>query len=231
MAMDGDEDIVMGDASPTIAKLPSSQQASAANLNGRADPVLGPSPLAQSLRVPVPPSAQSQTVRETSSAADSRPISPQGLVKSAEEYPGYPIPEFLERADSLIEENSDIEEEEEEEDTTGLPLAQLPSGLCYDVRMRWHCEVRPTADVHPEDPRRIYYIYKELCRAGLVDDPEAAKPIASRPLKRIHARKATEEEISLVHTTEHFMFVQSTKGMAAALLIWYEQRLIWHSHV
>jgi histone deacetylase 6 len=216
MAMDGDEDIVMGDASPTIPKLPSSQQASAANLNGKADPVLGPSPLAQSLRVPVPPSAQSQTVRETSSAADSRPMSPQGMVKPAEVYPGYPIPEFLERADSLIEENSDIEEEE---DTTGLPLAQLPSGLCYDVRMRWHCEVRPTADVHPEDPRRIYYIYKELCRAGLVDDPEAAKPIASRPLKRIHARKATEEEISLVHTTEHFMFVQSTKGMTAAF--WY----------
>ncbi|GAB1218485.1 hypothetical protein ATERTT37_007741 [Aspergillus terreus] len=85
--------------------------------------------------------------------------------------------------------------------------------------MRYHCEVRPTSEVHPEDPRRIYYIYKELCRAGLVDDPESSRPLVSRPLKRINARNATEEEISLVHTPDHYAFVESTKDMTDEELI------------
>ncbi|GAB1210101.1 hypothetical protein APSETT445_008891 [Aspergillus pseudonomiae] len=114
--------------------------------------------------------------------------------------------------DSLVEENSEWSEGEDAVAIRGLPIAQLPSGLCYDVQMRYHCEVRPTADVHPEDPRRIYYIYKELCRAGLVDDPESSRPLVSRPMKRISVRNATEEEISLVHTPDHFAFVESTKG-------------------
>jgi histone deacetylase 6 len=116
-----------------------------------------------------------------------------------------------EKQDSLVEENSDWSDEDYTA-RTGLPLASLPSGLCYDVQMRYHCEVRPTSEVHPEDPRRIYYIYKELCRAGLVDDPESSRPLVSRPLKRINARNATEEEISLVHTPDHYAFVESTKG-------------------
>lgn len=220
MAMDGDEDTVMGDADSTLLHPPPKSQpvSTAANLNGRADPVLGPSPLAHSLRVPLPPRPPSQIVQDTSSATDSRPISPQGLAKSVEEHPRDPIAEYLGKADSLVEEESDaeVEEEEEEEDRTGLPVAQLPSGLCYDVQMRYHCEVRPTVDVHPEDPRRIYYIYKELCRAGLVNDPDSLRPLAPRPLKRVYARKATEEEILLVHTAEHYMFVQSTSGIVTA---------------
>ncbi|OAX78324.1 hypothetical protein ACJ72_07371 [Emergomyces africanus] len=105
--------------------------------------------------------------------------------------------------DSLVEEDSDWPNDSAE-DTRGLPLASLATGLCYDIRMRYHCEVKPTLDVHPEDPRRIYYIYKELCKAGLVDDPDSSRPLVPQPLQRIGAREATEEEISLVHDSEHY---------------------------
>jgi histone deacetylase 6 len=113
-------------------------------------------------------------------------------------------------SDSIMEEDSDWPDEEPI--AGGLLVSSLATGLCYDTRMRYHCEVRPTADVHPEDPRRIYYIYKELCRAGLVDDSEASKPLVSRPLQRIHVRNASEDEIRLVHTPDHYAFVESTKG-------------------
>lgn len=118
----------------------------------------------------------------------------------------------LTRKDSLLEPNSDWSDEEAP-GKAGLPLGSLGTGLCYDVRMRYHCEVRPTSEVHPEDPRRIYYIYKELCQAGLVDDPEATRPLAPKTLVRIPARPALEEEITTIHTDAHYAFVQSTKGM------------------
>ncbi|PGH36252.1 histone deacetylase 6/10 [[Emmonsia] crescens] len=121
-------------------------------------------------------------------------------------------------ADSLVEIDSDWPNDSVE-DTRGLPLASLATGLCYDIRMRYHCEVKPTLDVHPEDPRRIYYIYKELCKAGLVDDPESSRPLVSQPLQRIGARDATEAEISLVHDPEHYAFVKSTKDMSEEDLI------------
>lgn len=95
-------------------------------------------------------------------------------------------------------------------------LANLPTGLCYDVRMRYHCELDPPQqrlDVHPEDPRRIYSIYKELCKGGLVDDTQSTRPLVSVPLQRIAARNATQSEICLVHDTKHFDFIQSTKGI------------------
>lgn len=117
-------------------------------------------------------------------------------------------------ADSLMGDDSDWSQEHVD-GTKSMRHSSLPTGLCYDIRMRYHCEVEPTVDVHPEDPRRIYYIYKELCKAGLVDDPGSSRPLAPQPLHRIHARDATEEEISYVHTTDHYMFVKSTKGMYA----------------
>jgi hypothetical protein len=114
-------------------------------------------------------------------------------------------------ADSMTDESS---VDEERVVPHGLPLAKLPTGLCYDERMRYHSEVAaPTADsVHPEDPRRIYYIYKELCEAGLVAEAEKYPPIVEPPLQRIEAREATKEEICLVHTGPHYDFVQRTSG-------------------
>ncbi|KAJ5754281.1 Histone deacetylase clr3 [Penicillium manginii] len=125
--------------------------------------------------------------------------------------------EYLKR-DSLVESNSDWSEEEVTS-RPGLPLASLATGLCYDVRMRYHCEVQPANDVHPEDPRRIYYIYKELCKSGLVDDPDSCRPLAAIPLQRIAAREATEEEIVSIHSADHFAFVRSTQDMDQAELL------------
>ncbi|KAJ5688810.1 Histone deacetylase clr3 [Penicillium macrosclerotiorum] len=126
------------------------------------------------------------------------------------------------KRDSLVEPNSDWSDEEVMP-RAGLPVGSLATGLCYDVRMRYHCEVRPTSDVHPEDPRRIYYIYKELCRAGLVDDPESTRPLAPQTLQRIHARNATEKEITHIHSQAHFAFVESTREMTDDELVYLEQ--------
>ena len=99
--------------------------------------------------------------------------------------------------------------------------ALLPTGLCYDVRMRFHCELDPPkqrVDFHPEDPRRIFCIYDALCLAGLVDDKDnlknrdGVKILVSRPLMRVFARDATPAEICLVHDKKHYDFIESTKG-------------------
>lgn len=221
-AMEDGEDTVMRDAishpmAPPhqLARASASRQSLPAHLNGSADPSLAPSILGQGVKIPLPPRSGSVPATATSR---------MGIVPVAGPVPGSDHPAEAsgltksvmlgeERPESPMEANSDWSDEEAASHV-GIPLAGLSSGLCYDVQMRYHCEVRPTADVHPEDPRRIYYIYKELCRAGLVDDPESSKPLVSRPLKRINARNATEEEVSLVHTPDHFAFVESTKGIS-----------------
>lgn len=93
----------------------------------------------------------------------------------------------------------------------GLPSRGLPTGLCYDERMRYHAEVSALSAeaVHPEDPRRIYYIFKELCEAGLVQHKDYDL-LVDQPLLRIDAREATQDEICLVHTPAHYAFVRST---------------------
>ncbi|KAI9699415.1 MAG: Histone deacetylase hda1 [Candelina mexicana] len=101
-----------------------------------------------------------------------------------------------------------------------LHLSTLPTGLCYDVRMRFHSELRSRKDdVHPEDPRRIYAIYEDLCDAGLVDDPETPGPLKNDLLLRIPARHATEAEICLVHTKAHYDHVASTRYMSVEELV------------
>ncbi|KAJ5517621.1 Histone deacetylase class II [Penicillium expansum] len=125
-------------------------------------------------------------------------------------------------SEHLVEPDSDWSDDEVMA-KAGLPLASLATGLCYDHRMRYHCEVRPQSDVHPEDPRRIYYIYKELCRAGLVDDPESSRPLAPHTLQRINARDATEEEVTLIHNDAHYAFVRSTTDMPNEVLIQLEK--------
>ncbi len=120
--------------------------------------------------------------------------------------------------DSLGDDDSSLDEDD---DVTkrfkGLEIAELPTGLCYDARMRYHAEVSATTgeNVHPEDPRRIFYIYKELCEAGLVAEPPFKKTdlMVNTPLLRIDAREATKEECCLVHTNKHYEFVRHTAGM------------------
>lgn len=122
-----------------------------------------------------------------------------------------------------LEDASDVDEERKP--PHGLPLKSLRTGLCYDPRMRFHSELKPENELHPEDPRRIYYIYKELCQAGLVKDQMAQEPIVSEPLSRIAARRATEKEIRMVHTSELFGLVKSTQEMTDEELTHLE-----HSH-
>ncbi|EXJ55243.1 histone deacetylase 6/10 [Cladophialophora yegresii CBS 114405] len=123
--------------------------------------------------------------------------------------------------DSLMSDSDSEPDETLTKSRRGLPISTLPTGLCYDDRMRYHAEVAATSaeNVHPEDPRRIYYIFKELCEAGLVDDKDYP-PMVEQPLRRIDAREATKEEILLIHDEEdHYKFVRSTAAMTNAELI------------
>lgn len=202
--VEGDEDTVMGEPRPmslsshhvSLTRPPAPSQH---HIQQRADPILTPSLLPSIVKSPSPGDISApggmQPPDRTIKTSDSEST-------SAEHY--------LPRNDSLIEQNSDWSDEEND---PGLPLGSMATGLCYDVRMRYHCEVRPLSDMHPEDPRRIYYIYKELCKAGLVDDPDSSRPLAPQTLKRIPIREATEEEIRLIHTEAHYAFVHSTKGI------------------
>ena len=101
--------------------------------------------------------------------------------------------------------------------TEPLPYTNAKTGLCYDARMRFHTELSPPkdrSDYHPEDPRRILHIYRELCEAGLVEDPTmAVPPITKNPVYRIAARVAKRPEILLVHDEAHFDFLKSTSSI------------------
>lgn len=219
--MEDDQDTVMGGerkvtSLPSHPSLPShtslEQPVISPTPHQKADPILAPS------LIPVQsqsPSSGSERVAPQDHLAPPRMAPPDQQVKmrDSESSSADNNTHSSNREDSLIEPNSDWSDDEDASAKPGLPLGSLETGLCYDVRMRYHCELRPTSDLHPEDPRRIYYIYKELCKAGLVDDPEAPRPLAYKTLKRIPVREATEEELVLVHTNAHYAFVRSTKGM------------------
>ena len=94
----------------------------------------------------------------------------------------------------------------------------LKTGLCYDVRMRYHAKIFTSyfeyIDPHPEDPRRIYRIYKILAENGLINDPmlSGVDEIGDLMLK-IPVREATRDEILEVHTKEHLDFLEKTEQM------------------
>jgi len=92
-----------------------------------------------------------------------------------------------------------------------LPISSLRTGFCYDIRMRFHQTV-DYRDTHPEDPRRIYRIYKELALAGLIEDRETASGNKDELMLRLPCRYATEEEILLVHSKEHLEEIKATEG-------------------
>ncbi|KAH3670322.1 hypothetical protein WICMUC_004891 [Wickerhamomyces mucosus] len=100
----------------------------------------------------------------------------------------------------------------------------LKTGLCYDVRMRYHAKIFTSyfeyIDPHPEDPRRIYRIYKILAESGLINDPtlSGAEDIGELMLK-IPVREALAEEILLVHSVEHLNFLESTTSMTKERLL------------
>ena len=94
-----------------------------------------------------------------------------------------------------------------------LPYSSSQTGLVYDVRMRFHVEAVPTEDdIHPEDPRRIHAIYESLVAAGLAYKKDVTPP-SDWLMGRIDTRMVTEEEVRLVHTKDHWDWVQSIVEM------------------
>lgn len=118
--------------------------------------------------------------------------------------------------------NGLLDDSDGEREPTAPYISSLPTGLCYDVRMRYHCELDPPKqrlDYHPEDPRRIFKIYKELCVAGLVkDDLLNPRTLIPNPLMRIPAREVTEAEVCLVHDKRHFDFMKDTACKVCQIL-------------
>ncbi|KAI1388429.1 putative histone deacetylase A [Hypoxylon trugodes] len=97
----------------------------------------------------------------------------------------------------------------------------LPTGCCYDDRMKLHAnaDFGPSPH-HPEDPRRIEEIMKMFKKAGLVytgPDSDLADILRDTPTKymwRIPARPATKQEICTVHTARHYDWVQGLSEMS-----------------
>jgi histone deacetylase 6 len=105
-----------------------------------------------------------------------------------------------------------------------LTHVPLKTGICYDVRMRYHSRIVTNSydyvDPHPEDPRRIYRIYKAIAEAGLITDPDLKGATELGPLMdKVHTREATDQEILSVHTQEHLDFIESTTRMSREQLI------------
>jgi histone deacetylase 6 len=98
--------------------------------------------------------------------------------------------------------------------STVLPYATSRTGLVYDARMRFHAELPDMSisadDIHPEDPRRIHSIFDEIRQAGLVASPSGSEDVSKEEqCWRITPRYATRPEILLIHTEEHYAFVES----------------------
>jgi histone deacetylase 6 len=101
----------------------------------------------------------------------------------------------------------------------------LPTGCCYDDRMRLHANADFEANAnHPEDPRRIQAIMEAFKMAGLVyDGPELelAAILKESPTKfmyRIAARRALPSEICLAHAVSHFEWVKDLNNKTSAEL-------------
>ena len=94
-----------------------------------------------------------------------------------------------------------------------LTYSSSQTGLVYDVRMRFHVEAVPTDDdIHPEDPRRIHVIFESFVDAGLAFKEDVTPP-SNYLMGRIEARMVTEEEVLLVHTKDHYDWIQSVAKM------------------
>lgn len=143
--MDKDEDILMGDSHAHPASTSNPSLTHTLHLSSHPTPSFTPS---LNIQFPNSPSPGS----DLSHSRDSAMAPPDRLNKTSDTGSSS-ADQFLKR-DSWVESNSDWSDEEDMV-KAGLPLASLATGLCYDHRMRFHCEVSPQSDVHPEDPRRI----------------------------------------------------------------------------
>lgn len=98
----------------------------------------------------------------------------------------------------------------------------LPTGCCFDERMRLHANADfASYPPHPEDPRRITSIMKALRDGELVyygNETDLADILHKSPARfmyRIAAREAMDEEICTVHTERLLSWVQSLKNLSS----------------
>ncbi|TVY57878.1 Histone deacetylase clr3, partial [Lachnellula suecica] len=101
----------------------------------------------------------------------------------------------------------------------------LPTGCCYDNRMKYHANADfSESPHHPEDPRRIEVIMQEFMDGGLIYDgneEDLAEILKISPTKfmwRIPARQARQDEICTVHTASHYEWVKSLSLLKPAEL-------------
>ncbi|KAF5131783.1 hypothetical protein DV495_001965 [Geotrichum candidum] len=182
----------------------------------------------------VPPKVTLTTTTTTSSSADvDTAVNPDDLSIDADQQlkrkrSPEPTPAITPTAD---EKNGDVTPAVTDSLATIVPsnppqllYAHLKTGFCYDVRMRYHAKIVTSAfdyvDPHPEDPRRIYRVYKALAESGIIIDPklEGLEQVGDLMLK-IPIRFASDDEILLVHTKEHLDFIKSTTTMTRQQLI------------
>ncbi len=112
------------------------------------------------------------------------------------------------------------------EDLASFPLdlqrrGLLPTGCCYDDRMKLHTNADfGPAQHHPEDPSRIEEIMKAFKRAGLIyagseaDQFEVVQDYPTRFMWRIAAREARRDEVLLVHSPSHWGWVKALSTMS-----------------
>lgn len=105
--------------------------------------------------------------------------------------------------------------------STVLRYATGRTGLVYDPRMRFHAELSnmDINDIHPEDPRRIHSIFEEIRQAGLVSSSMFEEDTREDHCWRIALRPATKAEIMLIHTEEHYAFIESLQSMIMSSLM------------
>lgn len=107
---------------------------------------------------------------------------------------------------------------------SALPYASSQTGLVYDVRMRFHVEPEQSEDdLHPEDPRRIHAIFESFADAGLAWRQGANEPAHDFYMGRIDTRLVTREEVCLVHTRDHWNWVQDLINVPEDLLVKHQQ--------
>lgn len=102
--------------------------------------------------------------------------------------------------------------------------SNLPTGCCYDDRMKLHANADFSASPHhPEDPRRIEAIMTEFKNAGLLysgDEVQLAEILKDGShhewMWRIAARRARIDEITMVHDTEHYEWVRKLSTLSSA---------------
>lgn len=192
------------------------------------EPTLDSSVVPDAFGTSVPPKV---TLTTTSKDIDTT-INPGDLSNTAEQQlKRKRSPELTTNAVAANEDNDDVKLDITNHSTNIVPsnppqllYTHLKTGFCYDVRMRYHAKIVTSAfdyvDPHPEDPRRIYRVYKALAESGIIIDPklEGLEKVGDLMLK-IPIRFASDDEILLVHTKAHLDFIKSTTTMTRQQLI------------